>query len=494
MKVFRQRFADGEDLLRPNPFGGLVLHQLLISSTKICSITKLIFLIFGLLLTVQLPDRATGRVARRPPEISIVLNRPDATVRVGEEVAFHITVAGAGDQEFTLCLSNDGYKVIYQGPLKLVGDTAVVKGTLHEPGFLQCRVNMSDGKHWGIAAAAFDPLSIRPSMPKPDDFDEFWRDQKLKLAKIAMGVKLIPDPTVAENKRYSFRSISLANINGSRISGYIAKPAGTGPFPAVLILQNHGGGAWSVPKQWATNFALKGFITLAINAHDIENGREEEYYHKLNEGPLASYTLQGFTDRETYYFKRMYLSIVRSIDYLVSLPVWDRKSMILTGRSQGGGLSLVGAGLDSRVTGVVAAVPALCEQTGGAFGRASGWPRFVPNDEHDYGNFPQYAPAATGHWSPSKDVLNVARYYDAVNFARNIQSPVILGIGLIDLVCPPSTIYSAYNVLQGSKRIIIAPSMGHDADENPQYERDAFVVEMARKAGSEVRISLPSSP
>ena len=442
----------------------------------------------GLIVALALCHLANIREQAAGSEIKITVDRADGMYQLGEEATFHISVDGADEKDCVVCLSNDGYKVIYQGPIKLQDGKGTLRGTLREPGILRCRVNSPDGKRWGIAAAAFEPLRIQPSMPKPDDFDEFWSLQKARLAQVSWNVQIHAEPSaVKEGDAFTVWSISLANIGGTRIRGYLAKPTGAGPFPAVLVLQNHGGGAWSVPREWVTNFAGKGFLAMAINSHDVENGREEDYYRRLNEGPLASYTLRGFMNRETYYFKRMYLSIVRSIDYLVSLPEWDQKSLILTGRSQGGGLSLVGAGLDPRVTGLVAAVPALCEHSGPAFGRPAGWPRLVPNDEHDYGDAPNYAPTGDGHSSPSKVVLNVARYYDAVNFARNIKCPAVIALGLVDRACPPTTVYSAYNVLTSSKTLVVAPMLGHDADKNPEYRRDARIIEFARRSGSRVR-------
>ena len=243
-----------------------------------------------------------------------------------------------------------------------------MKGGLGDPGILRCRVNWrcGDQRHSMLSAAAFDPYEIRPTATEPDDFDEFWRAQKTSLAEIDPAPELRHDPDLRETGDYDFRKLSLDNIEETRVHGYLATPKGRGkgPFPAILTLQNHGGGAWSVPREWATGFAEKGFIALAINTHDVDNGLDKVHYDRLNRGPLASYSLRGFMDRDRYYFKTVYTRVVRAIDYLTGLPEWDRRSMILTGRSQGGGLSLVGASLDDRVTGVVCAVPALCEHGG----------------------------------------------------------------------------------------------------------------------------------
>ena len=47
-------------------------------------------------------------------------------------------------------------------------------------------------------------------------------------------------------------------------------------------------------------------------------------------------------DCSTHYFRSVYLRIVRGLDYLSSRDDWDSKTLLLTGRSQGGGLALVG--------------------------------------------------------------------------------------------------------------------------------------------------------
>ena len=417
----------------------------------------------------------------------IGLDRMDAIYRSGEEAVFTIQLAGS-PEDVEVCLSNDGYKVYQQHPLVLSDGKAEIRGSLPEPGFLRCRVNYDrDGKPgFLLRTAAFEPYKVQPTTTEPEDFDEFWGAQKEALAEVSWDVQLEEVPRFGEGKPYQFYEISLANIDDSRVNGYLAKPrTGPGPFPAILSLQNHGGGAWSVPPSWVTSFAEKGFIAMAINTHDVENGRDREYYAELNRGPLASYTLKGFRDRDTYYFKSVYMRIVRSIDYLTSLPEWDGKTVLLTGRSQGGGLSLVGAGLDPRVTGIVCAVPALCEHGAHKFGRAAGWPRFVPNDEHDYGKN-WNSPTSNGHGPVSEIVFQVSRYYDAVNFARKIQCPVVINFGMIDTAVPPTTVFSAYNVIGSPKTAILSRDRGHGADRDPKYRRDERIVEMAAKAGSQV--------
>ena len=48
-------------------------------------------------------------------------------------------------------------------------------------------------------------------------------------------------------------------------------------------------------------------------------------------------------------------------------------------------------------------------------------------------------------------MVNEARYYDGVNFARRITVPGYFSFGYNDNVVPPTTAYGTYNVAGGDK-------------------------------------------
>src|SRR5262245_6466683 len=75
----------------------------------------------GLIVAFGLCQLATIREQASGSEIKITLERADGMYQLGEEATFHISVDGADEKECIACLSNDGYKVIYQGPVKLAG-------------------------------------------------------------------------------------------------------------------------------------------------------------------------------------------------------------------------------------------------------------------------------------------------------------------------------------------------------------------------------------
>jgi cephalosporin-C deacetylase-like acetyl esterase len=119
----------------------------------------------------------------------------------------------------------------------------------------------------------------------------------------------------------------------------------------------------------------------------------------------------------------------------------------VTGGSQGGALSIITAALDPRVKGLAAYYPALSDVTGYLHDRAGGWPHMF---------------RASGEGSHrTKEKLNTMRYYDVVNFARRVKVPGFYSWGFNDETCPPTSMYSAYNVIAAPKQLLLALETGH---------------------------------
>ncbi len=137
--------------------------------------------------------------------------------------------------------------------------------------------------------------------------------------------------------------------------------------------------------------------------------------------------------------------MLRAIDFLAAQPEWDGRTLVVWGSSMGGAQALAAAGLDSRVTFVAANMPGLCDLTGAVANRAGGWPYYLKS-------------AAAGG-SPA--TLEAVRYYDAVNFASRTRASALIVVGFLDITCPPTTVYTAYNALRGSKEIMHLVSAGH---------------------------------
>jgi cephalosporin-C deacetylase-like acetyl esterase len=374
-------------------------------------------------------------------------DRPDALYKTGETVTFTITVTQDGkpmaDGKVTGVLSKDGVQPQPPQTLNVKAGKATIIGKLDEPGFLLLRA--SSGKASTLAAAGYDPLQLKPSMPVPDDFDAFWAAQKAALAKVPMKSTLTPVTAAAKNVDAFDVQVECL---GKPVSGYLGRPKNAKPKSLPAILHVHGAGVRSsglASVSWAANEG--GMLSLDINAHGIPNGQPKAFYDALSNGELKGYPQFGNKDREQCYFKGMFLRLIRAIDFLAAQPEWDGKTLIVYGSSQGGFQAFTAAGLDERVTFICAGVPAGCDHTGSQANRINGWPKIVPND-------------AEG--KPDTTALQASRYFDCMNFAAKAKCKgAAVTVGFIDTTCPPTSVYAAYNALTMPKSIHTDVLAGH---------------------------------
>ncbi|MBP6783239.1 MAG: acetylxylan esterase [Verrucomicrobiales bacterium] len=411
------------------------------------------------------------------PVVTITTDRPDALYNENEEVTFTIKAKDGtknldwGNVDWTLSL--DGYKTLSSGKGSLDGGAGVpVKGALEHPGFLLLTATFTgpDGKKIsGYAGAGVSPNALTPSLPAPDDFDAFWAEQKKQLGEVPITYIAAPRSltTPGDAGIEAFDVQVPSEKGGAPVSGYFAKPKTAPPKSLPAVLWVHGAGVRSASLPAALGGARDGFLSMDINAHGIPNGEPEAYYKALSEGKLKTYRSDGTKSRDEIYFRGMFVRLARALDFLTTRPEWDGKTLAVIGHSQGGYQALVAGGLDERVTFIGAGVPAGCDHTGMKVNRISGWPKIVP---------------LLADGTPDPQALEASRYVDAVNFATRCKAEAIVSVGFIDRTCPPTSVYTAYNVLQGSKKILNYPAMGHaSTDEIRQKFREALLKHAGRK-------------
>ncbi len=403
-----------------------------------------------LLLLLVLPSLVVAGEVK----VNIDPDRADGLYQVGDETTFTISVTDDG-QPYTTgklawALSKDGVGDLGRGTADLAEQPIKVSGKLAEPGVLrvQAGLKVNDKYVYALGGAAYDWQKLQPAAPPPDDFDGWWTEQKKLLAAIP------PNPMLEPNENYSkgtalVSKLTLDNLAGSKVRGWYSRPKEDGKYPAVLTIPGAGVGPTG-PASW---MATRGWLVVNISVHDQPVDQDKPFYDALyaEGGALNRYYLQGRENRDTFYYRRVFLGFVRCIDFLTAQPEWDGKTVLVFGSSQGGGSTLVAAGLDPRVTAASANVPALCDHKGLLLGRTSGWPRLIPSAE-------------------AKDVIETAGYYDAANFAKNIRCPVLVSVGLVDATCPATSVFAAFNAIASEqKTLLIYPKMGHT--QSPEFSK-----------------------
>ncbi len=329
------------------------------------------------------------------------------------------------------------------------------------PGFLTCRVFLLDEKGATVAddlaQAAFDPEKLRPMTDMPEDFAAFWERAKAENAKIPM------DPRVERAEQWCTDKVDVYYVRlqsfrkDNYVYGYVSVPKSKGPHPAVLYVP----GAGVSKTKPSTYMAEKGVITMTLGIHGIPLDMPDENYDILKNGALYNYQFVNLDNRDQYYYKRVFMGCIRAIDYLFTRPEFDGERLMVSGGSQGGGLSIVTTALDPRVKYFVCFYPALCDHMGYLYDRAGGWPHMFDRTR--------------AYFRTAERILN-SRYYDAANFARLIRVPGFFSWGYNDLSCPITSMYSAYNVVTAPKELVLELRNGHRRSERQNRLADAWML------------------
>ena len=318
-------------------------------------------------------------------------------------------------------------------------------GTMNVPGFLRCIViaDVNGKRYRGLATAGFDPEKIVEATTNPADFSRFWEQAKADLAKIPLDAKMVLLPERC-TENVNVYHVNLQNFRlGSRLYGILCVPKKEGKYPALLKVP----GAGIRPYNGDVAMAERGIITFEIGIHGIPVNLDLDVYTNLAAGALNGYQNVNLDDRDRYYYKRVYLGCVRANDFLIGLPQFDGTNLAVTGGSQGGALSIITAALDSRVKSLGAFYPALSDLTGYLKGRAGGWPHLFDKNNLSFNN--------------KKEKIETSQYYDVVNFARLVKVPGMYSWGFNDEVCPPTSMYAAYNVITAPKSLYLSLETGH---------------------------------
>ena len=60
------------------------------------------------------------------------------------------------------------------------------------------------------------------------------------------------------------------------------------------------------------------------------------------------------------------------------------------------------------------------------------------------------------------EIFTKLGYIDLQHLVKRIRGEVLMGTGLMDTICPPSTQFAAYNKIKAPKEMVIYPDYGHE--------------------------------
>lgn len=302
--------------------------------------------------------------------------------------------------------------------------------------------------------AFFDlPLSelekYTPKRNEPADFDAFWQNTLAETREKALEPRF--EPMEIGLRLVEAFDVTFKGYGGHPIKGWLILPRQRPEsLPCVVEYIGYGGGR-TFPIQWLL-WANAGY------AHFIMDTRGQGSSWSRGDTPdpepdggnpqYPGFMTRGVLSPQTYFYRRVFTDAVRAVEAARSHPAVNPARIAVTGGSQGGGITLAAAGL-SDVQACMPDVPFLCH-----YRRAT---QIVDSDP--YGEIVRFLKT---HREKTEQVFRTLAYFDGVNFAARANAPTLFSVGLMDDVCPPSTVYAAYNHYAGAKQIRIYEYNKHE--------------------------------
>lgn len=294
-----------------------------------------------------------------------------------------------------------------------------------------------------------DLRSYLPEVAEPDDFDEFWA-RTLAEARAAAG-PVVSMPEASALATVEVRDLTFPGFAGEPVRAWYLRPAGVPvPLPVVVEYVGYGGGR-GLPHEHLT-WPVAGFahVVMDTRGQGAVWGGGGGTPDPHGSGPaVPGFTTRGIENPENHYYRRLYTDAVMCVDAVRALPGVDATRIVVAGVSQGGGTALAVAGLRDDLAAALIDVPFACH-----FPRAVGL-----TDADPYGEVARYLAV---HRDREDVVFRTLSYLDGVNFARRAGAPALFSAALLDVICPPSTVFAAHNHYAGRKDITVYPFNGHD--------------------------------
>jgi len=295
-----------------------------------------------------------------------------------------------------------------------------------------------------------------PAREEPPDFDSFWQStlDEARAHSLNATFEKVDYGLVAQD---TF-DVTFSGFGGQPVKGWLILPSQrSGKLPCVVEYIGYGGGR-SFAIDWLL-WASAGYAHFVMDTRGQGStwsaGDTPDLYADGGNAHYPGSMTKGILDPKHYYYRRVFTDAIRAMDAARSHSDVDASQIAVTGGSQGGGITIAAAGLVPDVVAAMPDVPFLCH-----YRRAT-----EIEDTYPYKEIAEFCHV---HRDKVDTVFNTLSYFDGVNFAARAKAKTLFSVALMDKICPPSTVYAAYNHWAGEKEIKVYPYNGHEGGQSYQ--------------------------
>lgn len=285
--------------------------------------------------------------------------------------------------------------------------------------------------------------------PRPDDFDDFWDRSLEEMRSVDANIEIVPSDfqvPFAECADLYFTGTDNARVHAKLVRPREAKA----PHPAVVMFHGYSGdsGDWSDKLA----YAALGYTVAALDCRG-QGGLSEDT------GGVKGTTLRGHIIRglggppEKMLYRNIFLDTAQLAGIVMDMPDVDATRVGATGGSQGGGLTLACASLEPRIARATPVFPFLCD-----YQRT--WK--IDQAKDAYQELKEYFRHHDPMHAREDEIFLQLGYIDVQHLCPRIRGEVLLAVGLMDTICPPSTQFAAFNKITSPKSFSVYPDFGHE--------------------------------
>lgn len=285
--------------------------------------------------------------------------------------------------------------------------------------------------------------------PCPIDYNEYWGRALEEMNSVDARLEIIPsDFTVPFAECYN---LYFTGVRGARIHAKYIKPKNIKePHPAII--QFHGytinSGDWSSKL----GYVALGYSVIAMDVRGQGGTSEDTGGVKGN--THYGHIIRGLDDEtDNLFFRHVFLDSAQLAGIVMNLPEVDENRVVVTGWSQGGALTIACAALEPRIKKLAPVYPFLSD-----YRRV--WELDLAKEAYE--ELRTYFRLFDPQHKREEEIFNKLGYIDIQHLASRIKGEVLMGIGLMDTVCPPSTQFAVYNKINAPKRLEIYPDFAHE--------------------------------